>query len=110
MCQLTDDTKDPCDQDSPEDTAFDIFGKEDRSNKDTDQCKQYCDSLRRKCSFCNGRFEGKDADKCRIISDNDLCILQSDKCDKETNTYGYCMFQVHRDGVEDCFTHICKRK
>ncbi len=74
------------------------------------RASKYGDSLRGEGPFCYRRFEGKDAYQCGIISNNDLGILQSDECDKETDTYGYCVFQVHRNGVEDRFTYIGKRK
>ena len=110
MCQLTDDSENPGDQDAPENTSLDIFCQKNSGHQNTDQGQQYGDSLRGEGSFCYRRFEGKDAYQCGIISNNDLGILQSDECDKKTDTYGYCVFQVHRNGVEDRFTYIGKRK
>ncbi len=72
------------------------FGQKERGHQNTNQSQQYGDSLRGEGPFCYRGFEGKDAYQCGIISNNDLGILQSDECDKETDTYGYCVFQVHR--------------
>ena len=45
MCELTDDTEDPGDQNTPEDAAFDILGEKNGSDQDSDQCKKDCDTL-----------------------------------------------------------------
>ena len=45
MCELTDDTEDPGDQNTPEDAALDILGEKNGSDQDSDQCKKDCDAL-----------------------------------------------------------------
>ena len=37
-----------------------------------------------------------------------MCVLQADKCDKQTDTNADCRFQILRDRIEDCFTHVCQ--
>lgn len=106
MCELTDDTEDPGDQNTPEDAALDILGKKNGSDQDSNQRKKDCDTLGGKCSIGHGSLKGKDAYQSGIISDNDLGILKSDECDKQSDSYRYSMFQVHRDRVEDRFTYI----
>ena len=44
--------------------------------------------------------------QCGVIVYNDFCILQTDKCDEKSDTNRYCVFQVHRDGIENSFTNI----
>ena len=111
MCQLTEDSQDPGDQDAPKNTSFYIFCEKDQRSPELPiRASKYSDSLRGEGSFCYRRFKGKDAYQCGIISYNDLCILQADECDKKTDSYGYCVFQVHWNGVEDRFTYIGKRK
>ena len=41
-------------------------------------------------------------------ADDDMCVLQADKCDKQTDTNADCRFQILRDCIEDCFTHVCQ--
>ena len=45
MCKLTDDPENPGDQDAPEDAAFNVLGKKDGCNQDTDQRKENSNAL-----------------------------------------------------------------
>lgn len=41
---------------------------------------------------------------------HDFSILQTNEGDKKSDTCGYCVFQIHGNGIENSFTHIGKRQ
>ena len=48
--------------------------------------------------------------KCGAVRHYDAAILQTDKCDKQPDANAHTFFQVQRDRIKDCFTHIGQRK
>ena len=89
--KLTDDSKSPCDQDTPEDISFYILYEKNGGDQKSDQCKQNSDSLSIKCSAGYGRFKGKYTYQSGVVVNYDLSILQSDESNKQSDTNRYCM-------------------
>ena len=98
--QLTEDTQEPSHQDTDEDGTSDILHIENRDNEQAHHSENSLDTccveVLREVGYCN---------ECsRVYSETS--VLQSDECDEDTDTYGYCGLHVDRDRVENRLTDI----
>ena len=96
-------------QDTDKQSTFYIANIQNSQNNQSKNCKQSGSTCKVKCwnrrsirydcsikvlifTWVNGKFQH-------------VCVLQSDKCDKETNTNADCAFQFHWDCTNNRFTH-----
>ena len=108
-CKLTDNAKNPCDQNAPQNIAFDILNNKDTCHQDTykrqsnsnpDIIKWSIDTVqlivflnREKLNQCG-------------TADNDLGVLKTDKCNKKTDADTDGGLQILWNRIENCFTYI----
>ena len=67
-----------------------------------DHCEDRGDSVRGDVFF----GEVLEADESGVVVDDDVCILQGDECDEETDSDADRGFEGGGNGVEDGFTHF----
>ena len=106
-CQLTDNTQYPCDQDTQQDVALYVLDHQEGCDQQTNQCQYHGNAFGLEGACFYRAIKGEQTYQCGTIH-YDMCILQTNKGDEQTNTNRYCNLQARRNRIKDCFTHICQ--
>lgn len=99
-------TKDPGEEDAPEDITPDFPYHKDGGEEDADDGQHHGDAGGMECAGSHGLLEGEQGNFGGRIGNDDLGTAEADKGDEEADAGGYGLFQVKRNGIEYGLSHI----